>query len=476
MSTNREDRAHALRGGGLQLLYGLGQVLGAGVQLTVSRLYGAATYGLYMTSVGLFDVLQRAGTAGADKAMLRYVAAHRAAGERELERRALATGVRLGAITAALLAVALFFAAPALGRLEHKSDLAPFVRLTAPLVLTAVVVRILVEAMLAARAVRMNLYVRGLFEPALLFALVLGGAALGGGATRLGLACVLGGGATCLLAWAAARRVFGRSLVAARAHPTLIGFSLPAGGAELCNAVFQRADLLVLSLYATHEEVGRFAAAEFLCSIIAATRIAFDSLACGVLSEALHTGDRERLRYNLTLFVRLVALLSGFAFATLIVLRRELLALYGAGFVAAAGAFVLLAVKHLINASLGLTPWVLMMGGRSRLMLCNNVGAAALAVVLSLLFIPRFGLMGAAAAGLASEAALEAAYLVETWWLERVHPFSGVLLRVAAAVAVTAAAQAALRGAVPHTLVIPTVALGGALVYGATLLLLGVRR
>jgi O-antigen/teichoic acid export membrane protein len=463
------DAAHASKSGLLQLLLVGGQALLVGVQLVVSRLYGTAAYGLYMTSLGILDVLSRAGTAGADKAMLRYIAAHRVAGDTKLETQGLGSGIRLGAVAAGALGIGLFVASPYISRAEHKPDLALLLPWLAPALVAAVVTRILIEAMLAARAVRMNLYVKGFGEPALLLLFILIGAALGGGVTRLGIAYFCAALATCALGVVAATRVFPHVLGALRtpAHPSLVSFALPAGGAELLNALFQRADLLVLGLYRSPSEVALFAAAEFLCSIIAATRFALDSIACGMISEALSLGDRERLRKNLRMLTRFVSLLCAFVFVTLLSLRRELLALYGPEFVGAATAFVLLAVKHVVNASMGLTPWVLLMGGRARLMLWNNAGAAALAIALSFALIPRFGVLGAASAGLISEILLQLAYLAETIWLERVHPFALPLAGILCAASATAAVQWLLRGSIPLVIV------GGLVTYFLMLLMFG---
>jgi O-antigen/teichoic acid export membrane protein len=461
------DAEHASKSGLLQLLLVGGQALLVGVQLVVARFFGQATYGLYATSLIILEVLWRGGTAGADKAMLRYIAAHRVAGESELEAQGLASGVRLGALASSVLALGLFLASPLIARAEHKPDLARLLVWLAPALIATVLTRILIEAMLAARAVRMNLYVKGFGEPALLLLAVLVAAALGGGVSGLGIAYLSATLATLGLAVFAARRVFGHLRLGSAAHPTLVGFALPAGGAELLNVLFQRADFLVLGLYRPPEEVALFAAAEFLCSIIAATRFAFDSIACGMISEALHLRDRERLRRNLAMLTRFVSLIAAFAFVTLVALRRPLLGLYGPGFVAAATPFVLLAVKYVINSSMGLTPWVLLMAGRSRLMLFNNLGAAALSVALAFALIPRWGVLGAAAAGLISEIVLQIAYTAETIWLEQVHPFALPLLRVGVAALAAGGIEWFLRASIPLTIA------GGVVAYLLTLVVLG---
>ena len=93
---------------------------------------------------------------------------------------------------------------------------------------------------------------------------------------------------------------------------------------------------------------------------------------------------------------------------------------------------------------MGLTPYVLVMAGRSRLMLLNTLAAAALNIVLGIVLVPRLGISGAAIAALASGGAFQVAATIETWVIERVHPFATSLLKPLAAALVALAVEAAL--------------------------------
>ena len=184
--------------------------------------------------------------------------------------------------------------------------------------------------------------------------------------------------------------------------------------------------------------------------------------------------DRARVRYNLALATRWVITACTPIAVTVIVLRAEILGLYGATFVAGTGPLIVLAITNLIVGGLGLTPYALAMGGRSRLFLINNLCAAAVNILLGLVLIPRMGLMGAAIAVLVSTGGFQVALTIETWMLERVHPFTMSLLKPAAAALVAFAVEYALRaglhaGPARVTLVIAA----GAVSYLAALLLLG---
>jgi O-antigen/teichoic acid export membrane protein len=444
------DAAHAARGGLVQLLSMAGQALVPLFQILVARLYGVAVFGAYQASLAVIDVLIRAGLVGAIAGQHRFIAAHRAAGEEEMELRALGTGVRLVVTTSAGLAVVLALLGPLLARAWHEPSLAAVLPLMAPAVLFSALTLVLVAATLGAKVARISLYVRGLAEPALLLVASALGWAAGGGARRLALAHVAATGITAALAVVGCARVFGarRFFRALRAphHPTFVRFGVPMALADLMNAVLQRADAFIITTFAGVDTLAVYAAAEYITRAIANPRYAFDSIAAPVLAEALEARDRERLRYNLALMTRWVTTAALPVAVTIVVLRRELLGLYGPAFVGGAGVMTVLAGAYLMVACLGLTPYVLSMSGRARAFLFSTALAVALNVTLGIALVPRFGPIGAAIAVLMGVTAYQVTLAALTWQTEHVHPFAAALVKpvlaAAAALAVELAAHA----------------------------------
>src|SRR4029079_19508384 len=74
------DLHHAARSGAMQVLTVLAQAIIALTQVVFARLYGQTIFGDYSAARAIIEVAARGGAGGADKAMLRYVAAGRAAG------------------------------------------------------------------------------------------------------------------------------------------------------------------------------------------------------------------------------------------------------------------------------------------------------------------------------------------------------------------------------------------------------------
>jgi O-antigen/teichoic acid export membrane protein len=429
--TGGADAAHAARGGVTQLIGVIAQMLMPVYHVTVARLFGQATFGAYQTTLVVIELCTRLGWMGGDKAMHRFIAAHRAAGEDELARRAFGGALRLTAGVSALLAVALALASGLIARLTGKPGLGRMLPVMALMIVPATTTMVVVAATLGNKVTRVNLLVRGLGEPVFLLLAAVAAFALGGGPRALAAAHVSASVAVCLAAFVGASFVFGRAWIGralrAPAHERLLSFVLPVAGSELGNAILQKADLFILSFFVPDASIAVYAAAEFLGRVAANVRYAFDGVAAPVLSEALHLGDRARLRYNLALMTRWVATLSVPLAVTMVGLRADLLALYGSGFVAGASLVCLWTTTHLLNGTLGLVGHVLLMSGRSRTFFANQAVAAALNVALSFLLIPRLGMTGAALSALVAVTTPLVATLFEVWAAERVHPFEGAL-------------------------------------------------
>jgi O-antigen/teichoic acid export membrane protein len=295
---------------------------------------------------------------------------------------------------------------------------------------------------------------------------------------QLAIAHVLAAAMTATLALFVVGRVFGPGEIGrALRSPWLPGFarySTPLGAAELMNAILQRADIVLLTTLVGPSAAGAYAAAEFVSRVISNARYVFDAVAAPVFSEAIHLGQADRLRYNLQLMSRWVATAALPIAVTVIALRHELLSLYGPAFVSAVTAMSVLAVSHLMNATLGLMGYILVVGGRSKLVLANNVAATSANIVIALLLIPRYAMVGAAIAVLTSVTLSGLLVLVQVRMIHGIYPFAWTTLKPLAAGATALGIELLVgRHVGPTGLRIPLVIVAGLAAYLTTLVLLG---
>jgi len=474
----RQDVAHAARSGGMQALTVAAQALISVTHVLLARLFGRAVFGSYQACLAILDLMTRAGTAGASGGLLRYVAGPRSRGQRDEVRSAVGTGLRLALVASTGVALLLVAGAGPLSRLMREPALEGALRIMAPSVALVGGWWVLVSASLAAKTTRANFYVRGLGEPVTLLCAGLAAALFGRSLRALAVAQLFAAAATLLMAVVAVGRVFGpgelrRSLGAPRL-PGFVRFSLPLGASDVLGGVLQRADLILLTTFVGTSAAGIYAAAEFITRVIASARFVFDSVAAPVFSEALHLGQRQRMRENLVMMNRWVVSIAAPIALTVVVMRHELLALYGPGFREGATALAVLALAHTVNVSFGLSGWVLVGGGKSRTLLQNNLVVALVNVGLGLALIPRYGLVGTAFAQLGSIVLLHLLVFVEVALEFGATPFDRTILKPLAALGAAALVELAVeRTVTPLGLRIPLVVAGGLAAYLTALVALG---
>jgi O-antigen/teichoic acid export membrane protein len=466
----QQDVAHAARSGGMQVLTVAAQALLSVTHVLLARLFGRAVFGSYQACLAILELVTRGGTGGAGGGMLRYVAAHRARGEEDQVRSAIGSGLRLCLMFSAAAAAILIATAGPLARLMREPALETALRIMAPAAIVAGCTLVLVQASLAAKVTRANFYVRGIGDPVFLLLAGVSAALIGRSLATLAVAHVLAATASLLLAIFAVGRVFGRGELrrAIRAPwlPGLVPFSLPLAASDLLNAILQRADIILLTAFVGTSAAGVYAASEFITRVIASARSVFDSVAAPVFSEAVTMGQRDRLKQNLVMMNRWVFTVATPIALTVLVMRRDLLALYGSAFQEGATTVAILAMSQWVNVSFGLMGWILVGGGRSRPLLQNNIVVAVVNVGLGVTLIPRFGLLGAAFAALGSVVLLHTQVLIEVRLWFGIYPFDRTILKPLAAAGATLAVELALDSHVaPAGLRIPLVVVAGLVAY-----------
>jgi O-antigen/teichoic acid export membrane protein len=426
---DREDRAHTLRGARTNFLTLVGQTGMFAFAILAARMFGPVVWGAYTTAFAWIDVLARGALAGGDKALLVFVAARRASGDERGVYRALGTVLRVTAVLA-LVAVAVMGAGSWLvPRLSHEPLDGLAMRWLAPVVVSTSLATALLAATMATKTLSFNLLAKGVVEPFLMVALVLIFGLTLPRLTTLALVPLTAGAATLsVAAWAVSRRfdlrTLARTIRKDRLDTGVIRYALPLAVAELVNIAMYRMGTFILVAFAPAAERGVYNTCVLLATTVSFVRGAFDTVFAPVAAEAWAQKDLPRLGNNLRRQCQLALLLAVPLGGVYITGGPAVLALFGSSFVHGHRTLAWLALAHIINASVGLTGWVLMAAGRSRLILLNNVILFAVSTALCLVLIPRFGIEGAALATAASITLIQVIQGILAYRIGRAHPFS----------------------------------------------------
>lgn len=383
----------------------LAQALALVLQVVLARALGPVEFGAFSFAIAFLGICLIFAKCGLDTALVRLVAACQAAGDAAGLRGAVRFATRFAPIAGACVGIVA-------AALMMATGGAPVPLLV--IGLAAAIVPVAARSELNAAALR------GFRR--------LGAALTGDGIVRplvtLGALAALWAMAPAWLTAAGALTVFGiGTCVSAFFSSTVLGRHVPAGSAPVSReqargwlllgmslmiangslVTMYALDALLLGVLRTPVEAGFFSVAARIALFVLFVMNAAQLAAAPRLAAA--RDDRLRLR-TLVRHVNQLSVVAGIAVAALFLLAAEpLLALFGTEFVAGAPALRILVLAQLINVMTGPTGVLLSMTGRERTYAVLLVSGLGLQLVLALALIPRFGLSGAAVAGLLAHAA-----------------------------------------------------------------------
>jgi len=405
---------------------------------TVMNLFGAAGYGIYAPALMMLEIPTRAGVCAMDYGLMRQIPIHRARGEASLEASAVGSALRVTFLAGLFLAVLIRGVTWGLAAALKSSmatsilDVLGILGFSLPFVLETVA---LASLALATQTARGNFWIRGVLEPACSLAGLLIAAVFWRDVEGLAWMQVAAAAATCTGATLVTAGLYGRrrlidAVLHAPHHRAMERFALPLTVSELLSALWQYLQALVLPIWVGNPEtLGVYFGAEYFARLVNTVRYPFDTIVAPLISEAHAVGDRGQVQSALTQLSRWVLILVLPVVLLFCCFPHAVLAIAGRDFAGGSVFLVAFAAAMGLNASFGLSGWVVSMTGRSRVTLMNNAIAVAVNLSLSLLLIPRFGAVGALASTITTMLSVRVLENAEAWGLERVHLFQPAFLK-----------------------------------------------
>jgi O-antigen/teichoic acid export membrane protein len=423
-------------------------VFGLLLIVVVTRQLHANRAGSFFAGIALFLIASNLAELGADTGFMRMIPRYRAMSRTQDLRRTLRIGLWPVLIVGTALGALVFAFASDIARLFFKTarteGVVPYIRALAPFIPLSAASTVMLAATRGFGTITPSIVIDNIGKPALRPVLVVAVIAAGLGPTALGLAwasptlpgLVLGGWWLWLLVHAAERRDRYQSGPAREA--SILGgefwrFSGPRGLAGFSSTVLGWVDTLLVSALKGTGEAGVYTASIRLVSLGSLLSQAVVVVISPLISGLVATRDRDRSEalYHTATWWLMAATWP--MFLTLAVFAPVVLSMFGPEFQHGQTVLLMLSLVNMLNAATGPVSAVLLMEGKSVWQLANTVSATTLNIVLNLLLIPRFGIVGAAAALSASITVLNVAALVETRMLLKVRLFGAGAPVVAAA-------------------------------------------
>lgn len=278
--------------------------------------------------------------------------------------------------------------------------------------------------------------IRNIGQPIIRFTLIAGVIALGLGSTGIVWAYTVTFAAAALLG---TYYVLTKTPAVADVDPTfrrreLVAFSAPLMMMTTMVMLLSNLDIFLISYFRSTAEVGTYNVVYPLSELLTVTLSAFSFIFMPAISE-LHAngreGEMERIYRVVTKWIFLMTLPL---FLVILFFPETVIGLtFGAEYVEGAAALVVLSFGFFLHGVAGPNMNTLTSIGRTRIIMYDNLLAAATNVVLNIALIPRYSYLGAAVATVASYSMLNLLYSYQLYRTTGIHPLTGEILRPGAA-------------------------------------------
>ncbi|MGH2739265.1 MAG: oligosaccharide flippase family protein [Actinomycetota bacterium] len=403
-------------------------------QVLITRVLGAAAFGVVTVATQAAFILAAATRVGMDHASVRRVAIEVGAGERSRVRAIVNRAAWIAGVVSVGFGVLMFIVADPLGRAFTTSPNGRVAFQAAALTLPfAGLVQVYLGATRGLKIMRHTLYVFWMGQPVAWILLM----AIGWAVSRSIETSVLTYGLSWLLAAVAAAWAWRRETAEFghdHPHPGEVGALLRFGGPRAPAALFAQAlfwlDLFVLARYATSAEVGVYAAAVRAGQVILLFQISVSYMFSPFVADLFERGQREQLDRLYKLLTRWTVTVTLPVLIVLAVAPDTALRLFGANFGGGSDALLILVAGQVVRSSAGAVGFMLIMVGRTGWDLIVYAASVTLDVGVAVLLVPSLGIEGAATAGALTLGLSNLARLWLIWRFVRVQPFTRDYVRL----------------------------------------------
>ena len=456
-----------------------GLAVGFASHLALGRILGPANFGLYSLGLAMTRIGIQVASLGLTTAVIYYGGQYwrtDAAKFRDVILQSAGVTLSVGILMAGVLVIAAPYLANALFK---EPQLTAVIRGLSPAIALFAASQVAAATIAVSRRIRYAVYVDQVSVISFLVLFValwlLGWKLAGAVAAFVGSA-----GIALLAAGYCLRLVFPEALSARGAQTIvirdLLAFAMPAFLAGAFGAPRQWTAQLFLGYFFSASEVGIFQAAFQTSTLLTASLFAVSAIFEVMTADLYARHETSRLQELFKVSTKWVLYWSLIAFLIMASAPREfMVVLFGLRYRRGGLALLMLSIGRFINAGTGPVGSVLLLTGRQKRLLQISAIALIAHLVLCLLFIPAFGVPGAALASALSTGGMSVAQVIVVRRELIMWPYDRRCLKGLAAAVVAAAALLPLSRfhIEPMTFALLVKAVVCTVTFGAALLLIG---
>lgn len=366
------------------------------------RVLGASMYGLYSLGQGIVDIITNLGLLGDGRGLIRFAAGFHQEKDNLRLKGIIQSYIFICLIVSVIIAILLFLWSSYISiKIFHNSDLINVLKIFAVSFPFYVFALLVIPIGFAFQQMKYKLIIQEVSQPVVNIVIVSVIFILGGRLLGAVYGFLLSSVATAILGFYLLRDLFPELVSKSKSileMKKLVMYSLPLIGVVFCYYLLFRLDRIILGAYRTPFEVGVYSAASNTAIGILAFSGIFETAFVPVIAQLCQNNNWQELKRIYNCLASWGVCLAFIPCITLIIFNQEIVQIFGKDLSAASPVLVILSVSFLIEALPGQAKQLLQMSSRQNIEFINSFVMIFINILLNLVFIPSFGVIGAALA------------------------------------------------------------------------------
>jgi len=369
--------------------------------IIVTRVLGAEKFGVYVAAATVVGVGVLIGTMGFNQGVVRFIGIYRDSQTRVMGiiHFALISTLLFGSLVAVILTLCAPFLETYVFQIPGVGRIIALLSITVPLISVFTVVTSCIQAFEEITYVTL---LQKVMQPSIRLLLLIGFFLAGARLSALVMRDIFAGMILVVVAFYYLNRRFPPFRKNQRADYSLktemFSFTMPLFLAELVHVIMLRIDVLMISAFLGASDVGVYGIVLRISNLLMVPLMSLDAIIYPMMASAFGQKAMDDIERLYKLSSHWVMLIMTPVVVIALVFTRDILAFFGPEFVTGATALRLIAIGVTFRIAAGCVAGVLLMGGHSKLIFYNSLGALVFNVVANYHLVPRYGIVGAALA------------------------------------------------------------------------------
>ena len=418
----------------------LSKVMAYAYRIIIARYFGAEIYGLFSLALILITLFTSFASFGLIDGLIRFISFYRGKNQNDKIRYLFRYAIIFLAISSILSGLLLFALSQFISvRIFHDARLIIFLRFFSILVPLTLISNALLSVIKGYEKIGWYSFIANIIQNVtklLVLALFI---FLGFGVSAVIFSQILAVFSVLLAAYFVCRClivvIFQKSHINKRSKvqlkKDLFSYSWPIIFASILSSIFYWADSLSIGYFKTAFDVGLYNAAVPLLYLFNLIQEAFSQLFLPLVTKEFSKNNKSLVKELSKQVTKWVFIFSVPLFLILFVFPEQIIVLFfGQEFVLASSVLRILSIGGFLSFIVPVATSLILMAGKSKLLLTNLIFATGLNLFLNIMLIPMYGLNGAAIATSVSWTVMSLMLLIEAKKFTSIVPLKRKMLRV----------------------------------------------